>query len=218
MANREGLATPNISYYMQFQTYPHLPNPHPMITWMCLWIIFQWTYLWSHRDSNPEPRIKSPLVWPLAYGTKFMEFVISPTQCQLRYSFQTWILQFHLWERWDSNSLTAKTNTDICWRGLVLQTSSVTLPYFKEQMFVCFNEIKYSIKISKFKNLNKKKIRKILFWILRITVLFCILCEKFFLIHLLHIHIIRRVPNSYLIVHSFYYHYMYTVFSYVLLY
>lgn len=32
-----------------------------------------------------------------------MEFVISPTLCQLRYSFQTWILQFHLSRGSDSN-------------------------------------------------------------------------------------------------------------------
>ena len=32
-----------------------------------------------------------------------MEFVISPTICQLRYSFQTWILQFHLSRGSDSN-------------------------------------------------------------------------------------------------------------------
>ena len=32
-----------------------------------------------------------------------MKFVISPTLCQLRYSFQTWILQFHLSRGSDSN-------------------------------------------------------------------------------------------------------------------
>ena len=32
-----------------------------------------------------------------------MEFVISPTLCQLHYSFQTWILQFHLSRGSDSN-------------------------------------------------------------------------------------------------------------------
>ena len=60
-----------------------------------------------------------------------MEFVISPTLCQLRYSFQTWILQFHLWEARDSNPLTARPIRQFVIR-LDLQSSAVSFPNFKE--------------------------------------------------------------------------------------